>query len=99
MSMPFYVLSNLGLPGTVLFVWLVSQLCVQYFQRTGRNSDYATRRFIQATGAAFMANFLAMVFSGAEITVPLLWILWAMLLAGIRRAWLNDLVSEVALSA
>jgi hypothetical protein len=99
MSMPFYVLSNLGLPGTVLFFWLVSQLCVQYFQRTRQGSDYSTGRFIKASGAAFVANFLSMAFSGAEITVPLLWILWAMLLVGIRKAWLNDFVSEMALSA
>lgn len=99
MSMPAYVLSNLGLPGTVLFVWLISQLCVQYFRWTRHGSDYSTTRFIKASGAAFVAYLLAMAFSGAEITGPLLWILWAMLLAGIRRAWLSDFVSQIALSA
>ncbi|MBV8135001.1 MAG: hypothetical protein JO121_05055 [Deltaproteobacteria bacterium] len=99
MSMPAYVLSNLGLPGTVLFVWLISQLYAQYFQWTRQGSDYSTRHFIKASGAAFVTNLLAMAFSGAEITGPLLWILWAMLLAGIRRAWLSDYVSQMALSA
>ena len=31
-----------------------------------------------------------MMFGGAEITVPHLWILWGMLAAGLRHAWLLD---------
>ena len=30
---------------------------------------------------------MAMVFSGAEVTTPRLWILWGMLLAGLRQGW------------
>jgi hypothetical protein len=98
MSMPFYVLSNLGLPGIVLLTGLALHLCVLCHQRT-RHSDEMTKPFIRATGAALLASVLSMAFAGAEISAPLLWILWAMLLAGVRRAWLSEFVPGVPVAA
>jgi hypothetical protein len=88
MSLFFYVLSNVGLPGTILLSWLLWQLWKQYSQWKGRSSYRTVRQFINATGVAFLANFLAMVFSGAEVTAPRLWVLWGMLLVGLRTAYL-----------
>ena len=88
MSMMFYVLSNIGLPGLVLLVYLLFQLCRRYQEATRLAPNRQLRQFIQASGAGFLAYLVAMVFSGAEITTPLLWVLWGMLLAGIRQSWL-----------
>lgn len=90
MSVAFYVLSNLGLPGTVLLSYLLFQLCSQYSQVTRAGSHRATRGFVQAAGAAYLANLLAMMFSGAEVTAPRLWMLWGMLAVGLRHAWLVE---------
>jgi hypothetical protein len=87
MSLGFYVLSNLGLPGVVLLSCLLLQLCSQCLQLARSRSNRATRGFVQAAGAAYVANFLAMLFSGAEVTTPRLWMLWAMLAVGLRQAW------------
>ena len=35
-------------------------------------------------------RFLAMMFSGAEVTAPRLWMLWGMLAVGLRHAWLVE---------
>jgi hypothetical protein len=90
MSLAFYVLSNLGLPGVILFSCLLFQLCSQYLRLARARSHPAIRGFVQAAGAAYLANLLAMLFSGAEVTSPRLWMLWGMLLAGLRQAWLID---------
>ena len=90
MSVAFYILSNLGLPGTVLFSCLLGQLCVQYAQVSRFGLDHDTRGFVRAAGAAFVANLLAMLVSGAEITTPRLWVLWGMLAVGLRHAWLAE---------
>jgi hypothetical protein len=88
MSTLFYVLSNLGLPGLVLFLYLLCQLCRRYYKATRFAPNRRLRQFVQASAAGFLAYLVAMVFSGAEITTPLLWVLWGMLLAGIRQSWL-----------
>lgn len=91
MSAFFYVLSNLGLPGIILFGWLLAQL---YFQVLGRLKgsyyDHTERSYLYAIGAAFIANLVALVVSGAEITQPHLWILWGLLLATVRYYWLRE---------
>lgn len=90
MSLLFYVLSNLGLPGVILLAWLLFQLYQEYSRRSRESSDLHIRRFVQAAGVAYAANFLALAVSGAEVTVPSLWILWGMLLVGLRCAWLRQ---------
>ena len=87
MSLAFYVLSNLGLPGVLLLSCLLFQLCSQFLHVSRTHSDRTTRVFVQASGAAYLANLLAMLFSGAEVTTPRLWMLWAMLAVGLRQAW------------
>jgi hypothetical protein len=89
MSVFFYVLSNLGLPGTLLMVFLLVQLYSQVRQRLSRPGiDPEARGCLIALGCAFVANLIALGASGAEITQPRLWILWGLILAAAREDWL-----------
>jgi hypothetical protein len=94
MSMFFYVLSNLGFPGMLLLLFLLAQLYSQARLRLYRPGvDPTTRGLLMALGGAFVANILAQLVSGAEITQPRTWILWGLLLATIRYDWLLERTS------
>jgi hypothetical protein len=87
----FYVLSNLGFPGMLLIAFLLAQLCARIRLRLHRPGvDCATRGYLKALGSAFFATIVALLAAGAEITAPLLWILWGLLLATIRYDWLAE---------
>jgi hypothetical protein len=91
MSAFFYVLSNLGFPGTLLMGWLLAQLYLEARARLFRPGiDPMTRGFLAALGSAFVADIVALLVSGAEITQPRLWLLWGLLLAGFRSDWLLE---------
>jgi hypothetical protein len=89
-SLFFYVLSNVGTPGILMLLWLLAQVWFEYSKYSRRQLNSPVRTFIRASGAAFTANLLAMAFGGAEISTPYVWILWGMLLVGLRRAWLVE---------
>jgi hypothetical protein len=91
MSVPFYVLSNIGLLGTLLFVYLLAKpyLMARIATRSLEISQ-ALRAFIRASAAAFAANLVSMLVSGAEITGAQFWILLGILLVGLRQAWLFE---------
>jgi hypothetical protein len=91
MSVPFYLLSNLGLLGTFLFVYLLAKpyLMARIATRSLEISQ-PLRAFIRASGAAFAANLVSMLVSGAEITGAQFWVLLGMLLVGLRQAWLFE---------
>jgi hypothetical protein len=91
MSVFFYVLSNLGIPGTVLAVVLLAQLYSQARRRMYRTgADPAIQGLMTAAASALVANVISLLASGAEITQPRLWILWGLLLATIRCDWLVE---------
>jgi hypothetical protein len=91
MSVAFYVLSNLGLFGTILFVYLlVKPYLMARIATRSPGIPRELRAFIRASGAAFAANFVGLLVSGAEITGPEFWILLGMLLASTRQAWLFE---------
>jgi len=95
MSVFFYILSNVGIPGTALFFWLLLQLYIQVrAQLRTPCCDHAGQVFLRALGGAFIANILALLVSGAEVTQPHLWILMGMLLATIRYNWLMEVYSR-----
>lgn len=85
MSAFFYVLSNLGLPGMILVVWALFQTYA-HIRRELWSPYYDRQRqlVLRALAAGFVAVLLAMVFSGAEITQPCLWVLWGLVLASAR---------------
>jgi hypothetical protein len=98
MSLVFYVLSNLGLLGTVLFLYLLVKAYLM--ARVATRSPEVSRdliAFIRASGVAFAANLVGMIVSGAEISGSQFWILLGMLLVGVRQAWLleNGLQSDL----
>jgi len=91
MSAFFYVLSNLGLPGLMLVAGLLWQLYSQIItQLRSVFCDSNNRVLLYAISAAFAANLLALLLSGAEITQPHLWILWGLLVGTLRCDWLRD---------
>ena len=90
MSAFFYVLSNLGWPGLILIGWLLSRLYSQVRVQLRSVCDSVHRTFLYGFTAAFSANLLALILSGAEISQPHLWILWGLLLGTLRHDWLRD---------
>jgi hypothetical protein len=91
MSAFFYVLSNLGVPGFILVGWLLLQLFVQVRSQLGSPyQDFTARILLHALSGAFVANLLALLVSGAEISQPHLWILFGLLLATVRYNWLRE---------
>lgn len=91
MSIALYVLSNLGLVGSILFIYiLLKPYLMARIAATSPDVPQDLRGFIRASGAAFAANFVGLLVSGAEITGPEFWILLGMLLAGTRQAWLIE---------
>jgi hypothetical protein len=91
MSMAFYVLSNLGLVGTILFAYLIVKPYLMARDLT-RSPEIPRELIVSiaASGAAFAANVVGMMVSGAEITGSQFWILLGMLLVGLRQAWLVE---------
>jgi hypothetical protein len=91
MSVFFYVLSNLGIPGMVLMAVLLAQLYSQTRRRIYRiGGDRVIQGFMTAAAGALVATVISLLASGAEITQPHLWILWGLLLATIRCDWLVE---------
>jgi hypothetical protein len=66
-----------------LYIQIRAQLC-----NPCRDRDAAI--FLRSLSGAFIANLIALLVSGAEITQPRLWILLGMLLATIRYNWLVE---------
>lgn len=90
MSLFFYVLSNLGMPGLLLLFCAWFQLWSQYSRRARGRQRLSHGPFVVAAAAAYVTNLLTLLLSGAEITTPRLWILWGMLAAGLRQSWLLE---------
>jgi len=91
MSVPFYVLSNVGLLGTFLFAYLIVKpyLMVRIARRSSEMSR-EQRALMRAAVATFAANLVSMLVSVAEITGPQFWILLGILLTCLRQAWLVE---------
>jgi hypothetical protein len=99
MSVVFYILSNLGFPGMLLSGWLLAHLYSQTWRGLHRfGTDPETLRLLAALSGALIANIVALLLSGAEITQPRLWILWGLLLANIRQDWLSQTTSSRSLN-
>jgi hypothetical protein len=88
MSLLAYVVSNLGFTGSILFFWLLLSLFSMHRANRSIASDDSGPWF-QALGMAFVARFLALSESGAEVSDPIFWLLWGLLLGAIRQRWLT----------
>jgi hypothetical protein len=80
-----YIGSNLGIFGLIVFSYMLAHLFRNTFSYL-RSSPTSTTDHVAviACAAAFAANLLSMVISGAEISNPRNWVLWGILLASLR---------------
>ena len=78
-GMLFYILSNLGLPGTLLFGYLVYVTWqIVSIARREPTARSALGGYLTAAGWAFAIELFAMATSGADISSPHLWIAWGL---------------------
>jgi hypothetical protein len=86
----FYILSNMGIPGLLLFSYLLHVTRVLTAQAPTRWISERFGSWIRACGWAFAVELLAALIAGAEITAPALWVSWGILLAVCRYVYLTN---------
>jgi hypothetical protein len=80
-----YIGSNLGILGLVIFFYMLAHLLGKTFSYLRPPSaNVIGRAAMIACAAAFAATLIAMAISGAEISDPRIWVLWAMLVGSVR---------------
>lgn len=83
----FYILSNLGFPGLLLFVYCIYVtfsligISIGLPKRCG-----ATRGYAKGLAWAFGVTLLSMVIAGADVTTPQLWIIWSLMTGVLEHA-------------
>jgi len=84
-----YIASNLGIPGLLLFLYLlyITRVMTVAASAAAANAGAASR--IRACGWVFAASLLAAFAAGAEVTSPILWVSWGILLAACRHAFVT----------
>jgi len=86
-GMLFYVLSNLGVPGLLLFAYclyvtlFMARMLLQPLRRCG-----FVRGYVRGSAGAFIVTLLALSISGAELTTPQLWITWSLVMGVMQHA-------------
>jgi hypothetical protein len=102
-GMLFYIVSNLGIPGIALFLYLVyvtRRLSTRALH--AGSAQYLDSSYLVAAGWAFAIELVTMCGSGADVTSPLLWISWGMVVAMTRNLWMvsqdaeHDLIAQTA---
>jgi len=81
-----YIGSNLGVVGLALFTYLLVQLLRRAISCCLTLPTRAARVSLIACTASFASTVVSAALSGAEITAPGLWIVWAILLGCVRVA-------------
>ena len=86
-GMLFYILSNIGIPGSILIVGLISATR-RFVSETIRAPDTSDkiRAYTRSAAWALAMYCVAMCISGADISSPHLWILWALVIGFARYA-------------
>jgi hypothetical protein len=86
-GMLFYVFSNLGIPGLLLFAYCmyITFVLVRHSIRPEMNCA-TVRGHLRAAAWSLAVTLLAMTISGAEITIPMFWIAWALTVGAIAHA-------------
>ena len=86
-GMLFYIISNIGIPGSILFTVLIlatRRIVVRAMRAPGISNKI--RAYIRGAGWAFAMYCVAMCISGADISSPHLWVLWSLLVGFARYA-------------
>ena len=86
----FYILSNMGIPGLLLFTYLLHVTRVLTGGAPTRRISERFGSWIRACGWAFAVELLAALIAGAELTAPALWVSWGILLALCRYVYLTN---------
>jgi hypothetical protein len=86
-GMLFYILSNIGIPGSILIVSLISatRRAVVRAMHAPDPSD-KIRAYTRSAAWALAMYCVAMCISGADISSPHLWILWSLVVGYARYA-------------
>jgi len=86
-GMLFYIVSNIGIPGSILIVGLISATR-RVVVRTMRAPDTSAkiRAYARSAAWALAMYCVAMCISGADISSPHLWILWSLVVGFARYA-------------
>jgi hypothetical protein len=90
-GMLFYIASNLGIPGLVLFaatMWVLYR-AMGAALRSNLSSKQAAS-FLVAAGWATVIELVAMASSGGDVTSSLLWVCMALVATGSRTLWLRS---------
>ena len=90
-GMLFYIASNLGLPGVIVFAWLIWAIyrTVGAALRLDLRIDRATV-YLSAIGWATAIELVAMASSGGDMTGSLLWVCLGVAATGARATWLRS---------
>ena len=85
-GMLFYILSNIGIPGSILIVGLMTATRRVVLRATRNPSETSTRvrSYAKSAAWALLMYCVAMCIAGADISSPHLWILWSLLLGFAR---------------
>lgn len=78
-GMLFYILSDLGVPGLLLFaycLYVTFSLIGTSIQPRLRCA--AARGYLKGSASAFVVTLFTMIISGADVTTPLIWITWSL---------------------
>jgi hypothetical protein len=86
-GMLFYIVSNIGIPGSILILSLISatRRVVVRAMRAPDTSD-KSRAYTRSAAWALAMYCIAMCISGADISSPHLWILWSLVVGFARYA-------------
>jgi hypothetical protein len=85
--MLFYILSNVGLPGSVLIIGLISATRRVFVSAMGAaDTSSKIQAYTRSAAWALAMYCVAMCISGADISSPHLWILWSLVLGFARYA-------------
>jgi hypothetical protein len=79
-GMLFYILSDLGVPGLLLFVGCLYMTFSMVSASIHKRLRCGTARgYLKGSAWAFGVTLFAMVVSGAEVTSPRIWVTWALI--------------------
>jgi hypothetical protein len=93
-GMLFYLLSNIGVPGLLVFGYLLFATFASLGEAFRLAAPKPAGGFLMGAAWAFLAALLAMLAAGGDMVSPLLWVTWALLAAGIRATALDAIGGE-----
>ena len=84
-----YVASNIGIPGLLLLLYLLYITRAMTAAASAATVNPTIASHIRACGWSFAVELLAMVVAGSELTTPIFWVSWGILLAACRHAFVT----------